>query len=75
MPTYTFRNKDTNEIFEEILKISELDQFRLDHPELETIITAANTIRGLDQKPDSGFRDVLTRIKSASARNNTINTF
>lgn len=75
MPTYTFRNKDTNEIFEEILKISELDQFRLDHPELETIITVANTIRGLDQKPDSGFRDVLTRIKSASGRNNTINTF
>jgi len=30
--------------------------------------------RGM-QKPDSGFRDVLHRVKAASGKRNTVNTF
>jgi len=38
MPTYVFRNKETGEQFEKILKISELDSFRVENPQLETVI-------------------------------------
>lgn len=75
MPTYCFRNKENGEEIEIILKIAELDQYKLDHPELETLIRPVQTVRGINKKPDNGFRDVLKSIKKASGENNTINTF
>jgi len=75
MPTYTFKVKDTDEQFDVVLKISQLDEFKADHPNLEQVISAQPTVRSRDQKPDSGFRDVLKSIKKASGRNNTVNTF
>lgn len=35
MPTYTFRNKDTGAIEEHIMRISELDSFKENNPQLE----------------------------------------
>ena len=32
MPTYVFRNTDTDEIVEHEMKMSELDQFKEDNP-------------------------------------------
>jgi hypothetical protein len=76
MPTYSFKNKETDEQFDLILKISQLDEFKTDHPHLQQVIsTAQPTVRSRDQKPDGGFRDVLKSIKKASGRGNTINTF
>jgi len=75
MPTYTFKNKETNEQFDLILKISQLDEFKADHPHLEQVITPQPMVSGINQKPDSGFRDVLKSIKKASGRGNNINTF
>ena len=75
MPTYTFKVKDTDEQFDVVLKISQLDEFKADHPNLEQVISPQPTISGTSQKPDSGFRDVLKSIKKASGRNNSVNTF
>lgn len=66
MPTYVFRNKETGEQFEKIMKISELDKFREENPQLETIIQAAAfgdpTKMSSTRKFDSGFKEVLQRI-------------
>ena len=66
MPTYVFRNKETNEQFEKILKISELDSFRADNPQLETVIQAVSfgdpTKLSSTRKFDTGFKEVLQRI-------------
>jgi hypothetical protein len=35
MPTYKFRNTETGEVTEHMLKISELDQFKENNPTLE----------------------------------------
>ena len=35
MPTYVFRNKETDEIVEHEMKMSELDQFKEDNPNLQ----------------------------------------
>lgn len=77
MPTYNFRNIDTGEISEVVLKISELDSFKTENSNLEMVhLSAPKLARDSgNKKPDDGFRDVLRSIKKASGRNNTINTF
>jgi hypothetical protein len=66
MPTYVFRNKETGEQFEKILKMSELDSFRADNPQLETVIQAVAfgdpTKLSNTRKFDSGFKEVLQKI-------------
>ena len=66
MPTYVFRNKETNEQFEKILKISELDSVRAENPQLETVIQAVAfgdpTKLSSTRKFDTGFKEVLQRI-------------
>lgn len=75
MPTYKIRNKDTSEVFETVMKISELDQYKSDHPEMEILPYGNdNTISGREMKPDQGFRDLLGRMKKNNPRSN-INDF
>lgn len=79
MPTYSFINKQTGEEFDISMSMSELDSYKSNNPHLEQTITSAPALAdpsrlGL-RKPDSGFRDVLKRIKKASGRSNKINTW
>ncbi len=74
MPTYLFRYKDTQETFEKVMRISELDDYKSKHPELEQLI---NGVPGLSDpvrlglvKPSDGFRDVLKTIKKNNPGNN-----
>ena len=66
MPTYVFRNKETGEQFEKIMKISELDTFRQENPLLETVIQSVAfgdpTKLSSTRKFDTGFKEVLQRI-------------
>jgi hypothetical protein len=66
MPTYVFRNKETGEQFEKIMRISELDNFRNENPQLETVIQAVAfgdpTKLTSSRKFDTGFKEVLQRI-------------
>lgn len=66
MPTYVFENKETGERFEKIMKISELDQFREDNPQVQTVIQAVAfgdpTKLSSSRKFDTGFKEVLQRI-------------
>jgi hypothetical protein len=70
MPTYVFRNKETGEQFEKIMKISELDSFRAENPQLETVIQAVAfgdpTKMTSTRKFDSGFKEVLQKIHERS---------
>lgn len=76
MPTYNFRNKETGEITEEFLRMSELDQYKQDNPHLEQAHVSAPALSyaGATTKPSDGFRDVLKRIKKNNQGSN-INTF
>jgi hypothetical protein len=66
MPTYIFRNKETDERFEKTMKISEFDLFREENPHLETVIQAVAfgdpTKLTTTRKFDSGFKEVLQKI-------------
>ena len=66
MPTYSFRNKDTGEIHDEFMRIAAREQYLLDNPQLESIITGAPAFAGdhITIKKDTGFKEVLQRIHS-----------
>ena len=79
MANYTFEDTKTGREFDIDMPISELDDYKARNPHLNQIISRAPAIAdptrlGL-KKPDSGFRDVLKRIKRASGRTNKINTW
>lgn len=78
MPEYKFRNKETGEEHLESMKISELDQYKADHPELEQMVHGAPLfvcpIRLGVQKPSTDFRNRLREIKNTH-KHSTINPY
>lgn len=80
MPTYSFRNTETGEVFDKFMKISEREQYLIDNPVFETVMTAPGVNGELTSrmKPDGGFRDLLKDIKKKHNKvwtPSTINTF
>jgi hypothetical protein len=78
MPTYDFRHRETGEVIEKLMKISEREEFLRDNPQYESVILGAPSIgdpvRLGIRKPDQGFREVLQKAKAAHPLGN-INTF
>lgn len=77
MPIYTFKNKNTEEISEKLMTYSSREEFLRENPDLELIPGAAavgDPVRMGMMKPDSGFRDVLQRVKDKHYKS-TVNTW
>ena len=66
MPTYDFRNKDTGEVIEKYMSISDRTQYLLDNPQMEPHLSSINLVHepGSRLKVDDGFREVISKIKS-----------
>ena len=66
MPTYSFRDKNTGEVFDKAMRIAEREDFLTQNPHLESIITGAPAFTGdhisAVKKYDTGFKEVLQRI-------------
>ena len=78
MANYTFIDTKTNKEFDISMPISEYDAYVENNPHLQQVLSApaiADPTRLSLRKPDSGFRDVLKKIKRGSGRKNTINTW
>jgi hypothetical protein len=68
MPTYLMKNTETDEVFEVQLKMSEYDQYKLDNPTHERHYNGSapafgDPVRLGIRKKDSGFKEVLQKIK------------
>jgi len=75
MPTYSFRNKNTGDVAEVTMPISELENFKTKHPEVELVILCSEIVSGINGiKPPDGFNDILKRIKQKN-RNSTVRTW
>lgn len=73
MPTFTFRDKDTQLVFDKNLKISERESFLEGNPHLEQIHTSINIgdpVRLGVKKVDDGFREVMSKIHENNYRSN-----
>ena len=66
MPTYTFKDTKTQEVFDVILSMSEYDVYKSQHPNHERYFDEVPAlVSGSGPKGDSGFQDVLTKISEA----------
>ena len=75
MPTYTFVNKNTNEVEEHRMSYTVLDQFKVDNPHLELHIFAENlpvfsdgvrmSVPGIGQPHAAFERGVIQRMKES----------
>lgn len=68
MPTYTFRDKTTGEVWDELLSLSAREE-RLKDPNIEQVPCAPTLISGISgvtHKNDSGFNDMMGRIAAAN---------
>lgn len=78
MPTYRFRDKNTDEVFEKFMSISERDAYVKENDHLEQVPNAGfayvDTVKLGRTKPADGFKDLLKQIKKNNIRSN-INTF
>lgn len=67
MPTYCFRDKVTGEVTEKFMSISAREQYLVDNPQLEAMVSGApglsDPVRLGLRKPDAAFRDLVKNIK------------
>lgn len=81
MPSYNFVDADGN-VFTETMRYSEIEGYLADHPEVTRGIDTPGLIRqnligvkGVNTKPDRGFREeILGKVKAAHPLGN-VNTF
>jgi len=76
MPTYTFLNTNTKKIEEHEVKMRNYDDFKNNNPHLERYITPGDAgslgdpVRLGITRPDSGFREVLSKIAENNYKSN-----
>lgn len=77
MPSYSFRDKSTNEEFEKIMSNSERELYLKENTNITQTFKRfpgiVDSVRIGVRKPDAGFRDVLKKAKIH--KHNTINDF
>ena len=69
MATYTCRNKETNEIFDHSMRMSDYDSYMESNPTIERYYEpgdAMNIVSGVGGiKTDGGFKEVLSKVAEA----------
>ena len=69
MPTYQFRNTQTDEEFEVLMKISEREEYLRSNPHIQSVITAAAIVGAVStskqNKVPDGFKEVLSKVAEA----------
>lgn len=74
MPTYSFENKKTGEIFDEFMSIADREKYLKKNKNIKQILTPSHIVRDVDgaRRVDAGFTDLLKQIKHGNPRS-TVN--
>ena len=63
MPTYKFKNTDTEEEFQEFMSMKERETFLSDNPHIEPMLTTAALVGDhVVKKMDGGMKEVFSKI-------------
>lgn len=75
MPTYLFKDKNTNKEWTDFLGISECEDYLKANPHIEQLVYGApGIVSGVGiAKPADGFKDLLKEMKKTAGRTSTIN--
>ena len=69
MPIYTFENKKTGEEFDDMMTISELEQYLKKNKHIKQLVTRINISSGVvgmgGMKSDNGWKEMQSRIAEA----------
>lgn len=68
MPTYKFRNTETNEEFEDFLSITKKEELLKLNPHIEQVPTGfaiVSMVGGIDSKTDNTWKEVLSKVGEA----------
>ena len=69
MPIYTFKNKKTGKVYDDMMSISEKESFLKKNKHIKQMLTTINIssgVRGMgNMKNDGGWKDNLSRIADA----------
>ena len=78
LPTYTFKNIDTDETFDTVMTLAERETYLSTNPNIKQQIgkppSIGDSVRLGLRKPDDGFRDVLRNVQHHHKKDN-INTW
>ena len=75
MPTYTFKNVKTEEVFDKFVSISEMERM-VESGEVVQIIGApkiVSGVKGLHGNTDGGFKEVLQKMAAGQPKNHKMN--
>ena len=73
MPIYTFLNKKTNKEYDEMMTISEMEEYLEKNKHITQIIKGINIVSSTGErtgKTDSGWKENLSRIAEAHPQSN-----
>jgi hypothetical protein len=72
MPTYTFRDTNTGEVFDKWMYMAERQPFLEANPNLVQMPSMPNVVSGVgtDSKIDGGFKEVMNKVQKAHPRAN-----
>ena len=66
MPTNTLEDKETGEVFDKLMKISEKEQYLKDNPNLKPVLTAPNFVGDhIVKRMDGRMKEVFSKIADA----------
>jgi hypothetical protein len=69
MPTYSFLNNETGEVFDSFMKISERDDYLKTNLNFSPVLTAPNIVSGVSTSTQNrvpeGFKEVLSKVAEA----------
>lgn len=70
MPTYNFRNTETGEIIERVMKIAEKEAFLTINPKWEVthLSPAAMSYTATGQRVHSGFKETISKIQERTGQ-------
>lgn len=78
MPLYVFLNTETNEEFENILSISEKEEYLKNNPHIRQLPTSfgiASMVGSIDSKTDNTWKEVLSKISEKHPGSNLDNRY
>lgn len=69
MPVYNFRNKQTQEVIEKVMKIAEKESFLEQNNDWESVILTPTAMSYAGTpRVDSGFKEVISKIKERTGQ-------
>ena len=74
MPTYTFRNKNTGETWNDFMSISKMETYLSENPDVQQVLTTINIVDpvgiGVTKPPADFQKYILGKVKEVAGAHN-----